>query len=141
MLAVGLKGSAIGVHHFFSVSSIIRAAEKVVANTLKIVVIGKINNAFKAFYLHQEVNGLRLKGKSVHDICSTLCQAGGGVLTIYNYIYVYKKKMKCSGNSEILHEIVHDTTRKSEKHELICVVSRTCLCSISESPLNFISFL
>jgi C-terminal processing protease CtpA/Prc len=22
-----------------------------------------------------EVNGLRLKGKSVHDICSTLCQA------------------------------------------------------------------
>ena len=88
-----------------------------------------------------EVNGLRLKGKSVHDICSTLCQAGGGGLTIYNYIYVYKKKMKCSGNSEILHEIVHDTTRKSEKHELICVVSRTCLCSISESPLNFISFL
>ncbi len=24
-----------------------------------------------------EVNGLRLKGKSVHDICSTLCQARG----------------------------------------------------------------
>ena len=34
-----------------------------------------------------------------------------------------------------------DTTRKSQKHELIQVVSRTISCSISEAPLNFISFL
>ena len=26
-----------------------------------------------------EVNGLRLKGKSVHDICSTLCQVRGTI--------------------------------------------------------------
>ena len=34
-----------------------------------------------------------------------------------------KKEMKCSGDSEILHEIVRDNTRKSEKHELIREVS------------------
>ena len=27
--------------------------------------------------------------------------------------------MKCSGKTEILYELVHDTTRKSENHELI----------------------
>jgi hypothetical protein len=29
-----------------------------------------------------EVNGLRLKGKSVHDICSTLCQARGTIQSL-----------------------------------------------------------
>ena len=43
--------------------------------------------------------------------------------------------------SEILYELVRDTTCKSEKHELICAVSWTNLCSISESQLHFISFL
>ena len=48
--------------------------------------------------------------------------------------------MNCSGDSEILHQIVRDTTRKSEKHELIRVVSRTISCSISESPLKFLTW-
>ena len=43
--------------------------------------------------------------------------------------------------SEILYELVRDTTCKSEKHELICAVSWTNLCSISESPSHIISFL
>ena len=30
-----------------------------------------------------------------------------------------KKEMKCSGDFEILHEIVRDNTQKSENHELI----------------------
>ena len=34
-----------------------------------------------------------------------------------------RKEMKCSGETEILHELVHDNTRKSEIHELIHVVS------------------
>ena len=34
-----------------------------------------------------EVNGLRLKGKSVHDICSTLCQA-----TWHNMLHEKYKK-------------------------------------------------
>ena len=38
--------------------------------------------------------------------------------------YTGELEMKCSGDSEILHEIVCDTTRKSEKHKLICVVSQ-----------------
>ena len=52
-----------------------------------------------------------------------------------------RKEIKCCTDSEILHGIVHYTTRKSEKHNLIRVVSWTNLCSISESPLHFISFL
>ena len=32
-----------------------------------------------------------------------------------------RKEMKCSGDSEVLHEIVRDTSQKSEKHELIRV--------------------
>ena len=40
-----------------------------------------------------------------------------------------EKEMKCSGDSEILRELVHDTTRKSEKHELIRVISWTNPCS------------
>ena len=49
--------------------------------------------------------------------------------------------MKCSGDSEILNEIARNTKCKSEKQELIRVVSRTISCSISESPLHVISFL
>ena len=42
------------------------------------------------------------------------------------HTHTVKKKLKCSGDSEILHEfVVSDTTRKSEKHELIRVVSRS----------------
>ena len=51
------------------------------------------------------------------------------------------KEMKCSGDSEILYEIVRDTTRIPEEHELISVISRTISCIISESPLHFIYFL
>ena len=43
----------------------------------------------------------------------------------------------CSGDYFV---ILH-CSRKSEKHEQIRVVSRTISCSISESPLHFISFL
>ena len=43
--------------------------------------------------------------------------------------------------TELLHELVHDTTRKSESHELIWVVLWTNSCSISVYPatFNFIS--
>ena len=34
------------------------------------------------------------------------------------YITV-RTENKCSGETEMLHELVHDTTRKSESHELI----------------------
>ena len=39
-----------------------------------------------------------------------------------------------------VHELVCDTTRKSEKREIIREVSCTYPCSISESPLHVISF-
>ena len=35
-----------------------------------------------------------------------------------------KKEMRCSEDSEILHEVARHTARKSEKHELFRVVSR-----------------
>ena len=41
----------------------------------------------------------------------------------------------------MLHELVQATTQKSESHELIRVVSWTIKCSISVSPLHFLSFL
>ena len=56
-------------------------------------------------------------------------------------VYTLKKELKCSRDSEILHEIVRDTTRKSEKYELVRIVSRTISCRISKSTLHFISFL
>ena len=70
-------------------------------------------------------------------------------LTFSLYFMIYlgiwdctvKNEMKCSGDYEILHKIIRDTTRKSEKHELICVGFATISCSISEFPLLFISFL
>ena len=52
-----------------------------------------------------------------------------------------KRIISVAEDFEILHEIVRDITRKSEKHELIRVESRTISCCISESPLHFISFL
>ena len=51
------------------------------------------------------------------------------------------KEMKCSGDYEILHGIVRDATRISSCFSDFHVVSRTISCSISESPLHFISFL
>ena len=61
----------------------------------------------------------------------------------YFTFHTVRKEIKCSGDSEILHEKVRDTTctRKSEKHEIIRVVSRTISCSISESRLHFIFVL
>ena len=38
-------------------------------------------------------------------------------------MYTVRKEMKCSGDPEILHGLVHDTTRKLEKHELFYEVS------------------
>ena len=52
--------------------------------------------------------------------------------------------MTCSGDFEILHEIVCDTKRKSEKHELVRVVLRIYelfRVAFSKSQLHFISFL
>ena len=46
-----------------------------------------------------------------------------------------------SGDFEILHEIVRDTTRISSCFSDFLVVSRTITCRISESPLHFISIL
>ena len=34
-----------------------------------------------------------------------------------------RKEMKSSGDSEILHELVRDTARKLDKHELFLIVS------------------
>ena len=52
-----------------------------------------------------------------------------------------KKEMKCSENSDILHEIVRDTTQIRSCFSDFRVVSQTISCSISESPLHFKSFL
>ena len=53
----------------------------------------------------------------------------------------FKKEIKCSGDSEIIIEIVRNPTRKSEKQEIVRVVSLTISCNISESQLHFISLL
>ena len=37
--------------------------------------------------------------------------------------YTVRKEIECNGETEILHELFHDTMRISESHELICVVS------------------
>ena len=59
---------------------------------------------------------------------------GGMMQSHLTSLYTVNKEIKCSGDSEILHEIVRDITRKSEKHEPNRVISRTISCSISESP-------
>ena len=56
-------------------------------------------------------------------------------------LYTVRKEIKKNGDFEILHEIVLDTTRISSCFFVLCIVSRTILCRISESPLHFISFL
>ena len=38
-------------------------------------------------------------------------------------VYTVRKEIKCSGETEILHELVHDTTRKPDTHEQIRLVS------------------
>ena len=53
--------------------------------------------------------------------CSTL-QIGGGGRRLPQWL---TSRGGHSGESEILHEIVHDTTRKSKKHELIVHVLQT----------------
>ena len=63
-------------------------------------------------------------------------------LRVYLYFFLtVKKNITCSGDPEILHEIIRDTTRKSEKHEQICVLSRAIPGSISEFRLHFISIV
>ena len=62
-------------------------------------------------------------------------------LSIHNHVYTVEKETKCSGDSKILQEIVRDTTLKSQKHELIPVVSRIISCSISDATIHFIFFL
>ena len=55
------------------------------------------------------------------------------------YIVVtVRMEIKRSGDSEILHEIVRDTERKSEKHEIIRVVSQT-ICVVSRNS-HYASF-
>ena len=61
--------------------------------------------------------------------------------SLYLFTYTVRKKIKCCWNSEIIHKLVRDTSRKSEKHELIRALSWNNPCSISESPLQFISFV
>ena len=52
------------------------------------------------------------------------------------YIVVtVRMEIKSRGDSEILHEIVRDTERKSEKHEIIRVVSQT-ICVVSRNSHN-----
>ena len=54
------------------------------------------------------------------------------------YVLVHcQKELKCSGDSEIQHEIhvVRDTSRKSEKHELIREVSQTIFRVVSRNHL------
>ena len=55
-------------------------------------------------------------------------------------MHTVRNEMQCGGETEIIHELVHDTARKYENHELIRVVSWTNSWSISVSPLHFISF-
>ena len=45
-----------------------------------------------------------------------------------------RKEIKCSRETQVLHELVQDATRKSESHELFRVVH------ILVSPLHFICF-
>ena len=48
--------------------------------------------------------------------------------------------MKCSGENEIQHELLHDTAQTLESHELIRVVSLSTSYSFSVSLLHFIFF-
>ena len=52
-----------------------------------------------------------------------------------------KKEIKCNEDSELLQEVVRDTTRNSSCFSEFRVVSRTISCSISESLLHFSFFL
>ena len=72
----------------------------------------------------------------VHRVCRIIT-----FVAYMLYRYTINQEKKCSGDFEILHVIVHDATRKSEKYEIIREVSRTISCSTSESPLHHISFL
>ena len=54
-------------------------------------------------------------------------------------LYTVRKEIKKNGDFEILHETVLDTTRISSCFFVLCIVSRTILCRISESPLHLIS--
>ena len=60
--------------------------------------------------------------------------------TLYK-VHTDKKEIKCNEDSEILQEVVRDTTRNSSCFSEFCVVSRTISCSISESLLHFSFFL
>ena len=53
------------------------------------------------------------------------------IYVLYIWEYTVKKKIRCSGDYEILHEKVCDITQKLGKHELICAVSLIISCSIT----------
>ena len=50
MFNKGAVGSAECIHHLLSVSSIVRAAEQVIANSLKVAVISEVNDAVEALH-------------------------------------------------------------------------------------------
>ena len=80
---------------------------------------------------------LVMQGRNIHR------NVPGKVLSKFSnceFIHV-RKEIQCSGDSEILHEIVRDTTRIGSCFSIFCAVSRIISCNISESPLHFIYFL
>ena len=80
-----------------------------------------------------------MQGRNIHR------NVPGKVLSKFSnckFIHV-RKEIKCSGDSEILHEIVRDMYYTTNQAILsyFRVVVRTISCSILESPLQIISFL
>ena len=74
-------------------------------------------------------------------LCICICAQYLTCLCSSVHLPLLTRKCNVAGSPERLHEMVRDTARKLEKHELICVVSRTISCSILKSPLHFICFL
>ena len=66
-------------------------------------------------------------------ITSPICMSGSTTTST-----TFRKEITCSGDSEILQEIVRDTTRISSCFSDLHLVLRAISFSISESPLHFI---
>ena len=63
--------------------------------------------------------------RSIDRSTTRTCNFSLSYSTIFKFwlwIETVKKEINCSGDSEILHEIAHDTARKFKAHELIRVV-------------------
>ena len=75
--------------------------------------------------MRQRVGGRGRGGDSevLRSVAGRMRAAALTAALLVRITYSVKEEMKCSGNSEILHEIVRNTTRKSE--------SITNLCSIT----------